>query len=472
MKRTLWILLLVLVPVGAAAGGAGVLAYWLQPARPDAALRVPERIAYDWGDETGSADLKNVNQGTLIRGDGVASDDPGMWPQFRGANRTSVAPPEEKLYRSWPETGPEVLWTVDVGEGHAGVAIRNGCVFIIDYDRAKKEDVIRCLSLADGKEIWRYTYYVSVKRNHGMSRTVPALTDDYVVTLGPKGHVHCLKANSGELVWKMDLVKDYGSTIPPWYAGQCPLIEGDRVILAPGANPLMMAVELASGEIVWKTPNPDGWQMTHSSIVPMDYRGQRQYVYCASRGVVGVRASDGMLLWSTTKWRVKIANIPSPLVIDAERIFFSGGYNSGAAMFRLSGDGTDIRAEQLFRLKPTTFGSPQQTPVLYKRHIYGVIPGGEMVCLDLSGRQVWTSGSTNRFGLGPFMIADGMLLILQDTDCTLHLAEAGTDGYRELARARIFDGHDAWAPMALVDGKLVLRDRDWMKCLKVGDVRQ
>ena len=82
-----------------------------------------------------------------------------------------------------------------------------------------------------------------VKRNHGMSRTVPAVTDKLVVAMGPKCHVVCLDAVTGELRWGLDLVRQYGATVPPWYAGQCPLIDNGAVILAPGGkDALLLAV--------------------------------------------------------------------------------------------------------------------------------------------------------------------------------------------------------------------------------------
>src|SRR4029078_7150440 len=96
------------------------------------------------------------------------------------------------LSRRQESTQPREIWVIDVGEGYAGAAVRNGRVYVMDYDQAKKQDALRCLSLADGKEIWRFAYPVSVKRNHGMSRTVPATTEKYVVSIGPKCQVVCV----------------------------------------------------------------------------------------------------------------------------------------------------------------------------------------------------------------------------------------------------------------------------------------
>src|SRR6185369_8780657 len=197
-----------------------------------------------------------------------------------------------------------------------GAVVLNGRLYLMDYDHERKQDALRCLSLEDGEEIWRYAYPVAVKRNHGMSRTVPAVTERLVVAMGPKCHVVCLDAVTGELRWGIDLVKEYGTTVPPWYAGQCPLIDNGSIILAPGGpKALLMAVHADAGKVLWQTPNPHGWKMTHSSIMPTEFNGERMHVYCANNGVVGVSATNGAILWETTGWKISIATVPSPLVL-------------------------------------------------------------------------------------------------------------------------------------------------------------
>ena len=76
-------------------------------------------------------------------------------------------------------------------------------------------------------------------------------------------------------------------------------------------------VDVETGEIAWQTPNPNGWKMTHSSIVPVEFGGRRMYVWCASGGVVGVSADDGALLWELTDWQIRIANVPTPTMITS-----------------------------------------------------------------------------------------------------------------------------------------------------------
>jgi outer membrane protein assembly factor BamB len=391
----------------------------------------------------------------------------GTWPKFRGINHDGISTEKVSLSRQWAASGPRPFWSIDLGEGYAGAAVFNGCVYIMDYDQEKRQDALRCLSLDDGKEIWRFAYPVVVKRNHGMSRTVPVVTDQYVVAMGPKCHVICLNAKTGELQWGMDLVREYGTTVPPWYAGQCPLLEDGKVILAPGGkNALLLTVECETGEVLWQTPNPKGWKMTHSSIVPMDLAGQKTYVYCASLGVVGVSAEDGTLLWETSDWKISIANIPSPIVLEDQRLFLSGGYNAGSLMLQLRQEDGQWSVASLFKLEPEIFGSTQQTPIYYQGHIYGVRPDGQLVCLDPQGKVVWASGSRDRFGLGPYMIADNLLFVMDDSGL-LSLVEASPGKYTSLAKAQVLEGRESWGPLALADGRLLARDLTRMVCLDV-----
>jgi outer membrane protein assembly factor BamB len=207
--------------------------------------------------------------------------------------------------------------------------------------------------------------------------------------------------------------------------------------------------------------------MTHSSIVPVEFAGRRMVVYCGDGGVAGVAADDGSLLWDTTAWRISMATCPSPVPIGDGRIFLSGGYNAGAMMLQLREEGSGIVADVLYRLDAKEFGSEQQTPVLFDGHLYGMRQRDkQLVCLDLDGNELWNSGR-DKFGASPYMIADGLLLALDD-DGVLTVAEATAEGYRPLATAELIeDGQHAWGPMALVGGRLIVRDMTRMVCVDI-----
>lgn len=453
------------VTLGLVALGLFIYWVWGESARP-LALRVP---GTDQAPATERGSQANpILAGKLTRSLSQATNIPGAWPQFRGPNRDGINPDSHPLSHSWSGSGPRELWAVDLGEGYAGAAVLNGRAYVMDYDREKKQDALRCLSLQDGQELWRYAYPVSVKRNHGMSRTVPAVAEDFVVAMGPKCHVVCLNSISGELRWGVDLVREYGTIVPPWYAGQCPLLDHGAVILAPGGTKaLMVSVQGNTGKVLWQTPNSRAWKMTHSSLIPMEFGGERMYVYCANNGVVGVSAQDGRVLWDTTDWKISIATVPSPLVLDEGRIFFSGGYDAGSLMLQLHREGDRFTARTVFKIEAARFGATQHTPVFYENHIYGVRADGRFVCLDLNGKVLWTSFPGQQFGLGPFLLADGLIYALNDSGA-LRLIAATPEGYSLLGQAQVLNGRECWGPMALAGGRLLARDLTRMVCLEVG----
>jgi outer membrane protein assembly factor BamB len=447
--------------------GVAALVNWVGTGpRQDLQARVP---GLDRPPKSNFAEIVRPLVGKLQSFGGQPSELTGSWPRFRGERFDGIAQPGVTLARKWPDGGPKKYWKIELGEGHAGAAVFAGRVYVHDYDRPAAADAIRCFSLDDGREIWRFSYPDNVKRNHGMSRTVPAVTEKYLVALGPKCHVSCLDPKTGKCYWLIDMVAKFGATVPPWYAGQCPLIDNDRAILAPGGESLLVALDCKTGEVLWKSKNPQSWAMTHTSIVPMEFAGKKMYVYCGKGGVAGVAADDGEILWETNEWKISIATCPSPLVLPEGRIFCSGGYNSGAMMLQLVERNGKIGVKKLFKLAPGVFGSTQQTPIFFEGHIYGVREKDkQLVCLDINGKEVWKSGSEHRFGLGPYLIADGLIYVLDDSGL-LTLAQASPQGYQQLAESQVIVGHDSWAPMAMAGGRLILRDLTQMACIEVGE---
>lgn len=191
------------------------------------------------------------------------------------------------------------------------------------------------------------------------------------------------------------------------------------------------------------------------------------YVYCANNGVVGVSARDGTLLWETTSWKISIATVPSPLILPEGRIFLSGGYNAGSQMLQVKKEQSGWKVQTLFKLDPEVFGATQHTPILYENHIYGTRADGRFVCLDLDGKVVWTSDAGQQFGLGSFLLADGVILAMNDSGL-LRLFEASPRKYNFLSQAQVLQGRESWGPLALADNRLLARDLTRLVCLDVG----
>ncbi len=118
--------------------------------------------------------------------------------------------------------------------------------------------------------------------------------------------------------------------------------------------------------------------------------------------------------------------------------------------------------------------SEQQTPLYYDGHLFSILPKdagplrNQFVCYhpDDIGKLVWSSGTTNRFGLGPYIIADGKFYILSDEGVLTIMRATAKEPIR-LAQAKILDGHDAWGPMAIVNGRLLARDSRRLVCVDV-----
>ncbi len=399
----------------------------------------------------------------------------GDWPQFRGSDRTNIST-ETGLMRTWPTQGPKVLWRTPVCDGYAGAAIKDGMVYVNDYDLDKKEHLVRCISLTSGKDAWRWSYPVEIRPNHGITRTVPSIGQKLVFSLDPKSRFHALDAKTGKLIWQKNLVQDYGATIPSWYVGQNPLIDGDRVILATGGNALVIAFEQESGKEIWRTPNPEKELMSHSSLMPVTIGGVKQYLYLTMRTLMGIAAADGQMLWSAP-FSARMAAVPSPVSIGDGRIFVTSGYKAGSAMYKVEKGESGFTVRKLYALASNEFASETHTPVLYQNHLFAVSSKnqrGRFTCLGLDGKVVWESplsedaNISRTFDLGAFLLVDGMFFILDGKTGMLRLIEASTKGYKELASAQILKGEDVWGPMALSNGKLVIRDMGEMVCLQVG----
>jgi outer membrane protein assembly factor BamB len=412
----------------------------------------------------------------FMRYDESVSTLTGKWTCFRGELLTNIARTAEDI-RPDGEEYP-VMWSVDTGEGHASPVIYNGRVYFLDYDETLSSDMLRCFSLESGKELWRRWYRVPMKRNHGFSRTAPVISDDYIITLGPQGHLMCCDPVSGDIKWSLDMQKEYKTEVPFWYAGQCPHVDNGTLIIAPAGEEILLAgIDCRTGTTLWQTPNSINYKMSHSSVMPMTLSGKKTYVYAGVGGVCGVSAEKedlGALLWNATKWQPSVV-APSPLQLSSNAIFLVAGYGTGGAMLRVDKSGAAWNVSVTEQYKPNEgLSSEQQTPILYKDMIISVMPKdggslrGKLVCYSPSDlhNPVWSSGADERFGLGPYMVINDHLFAFKE-DGELYVYGIQSRSMNLLKKQRIMDGADAWGPMAYADGRLIVRDAHVVTCLKI-----
>ena len=412
---------------------------------------------------------------------------PGSWPRFRGSDFDNISKDPTPLAEAWDTSGPPIVWQTTLGEGYAGPAVLNGRVYVLDYNERRKADMLRCFSLKSGTELWRRWYNVEFKRNHGYSRTIPAVTDKYVVTIGPRSHVMCVDPVNGNLLWTLDLEKEYGipgtvkgKITPEFYSGQCPLIDNDVAIIAPGGKALMIGVDCASGKVIWQTPNRDSLRMSHTSITPMTIHEKKMYVYAALGGVCGVSAEGtdiGKVLWETTDWSPSIA-VASPVYLGNGELVAFGSYGAGAAKIRISKDESGFKAAVTEQHKASGgIANEQQTPILKNDHLWTVLPENagplkrQLACYNKSDlvTPVWMSGKESRFGkgMGPFIMSGNKLFLLDD-EGTLFLFRIEDNKAILVSNHKVMDAIEAWSPMAIAGKYLLMRDAHNMLCLDIG----
>lgn len=406
------------------------------------------------------------------------------WPQFLGPNRDATVP-SAGLARSWPADGPKELWKVDVGSGFGGACIQDGLVYILERPEPNQE-VLRCFKLSTGEEVWNKPYETrTVKLPFPGARSTPTYANGMLFTVGPVGLLHAWNPETHESVWSVDLLEAFelGQTAR-WGFGQSPLVIGDKVIVAPmnDEKGFLAAYEAKTGKLVWKTPEIGGaaygsprlYQLAgRSQIIQMGrVDGDKEIGRISS-----VDPETGAVLWQWDGYYVKFP-IPSPTAVPGDRLFVTGGYGADTVMIQVKQEGSLLKAEELWRISAQ--GSQLHPAVLHDGHLYanwnqndnlkkGKYQEGGLACLDLDGKVLWRTGEDPNFNRGNLLYADGLVLILEGETGELMLVDPNPDGYRELARAKVFTdlpSRDSkiWAPMALSNGKVIVRSQKELKC--------
>jgi outer membrane protein assembly factor BamB len=400
------------------------------------------------------------------------------WPQYLGPNRNGTSI-EKGLLQSWPKEGPKVLWSTGVGIGYGGPAVSAGKVYLLDRDD-KVGDTLRCLDLTTGEELWNFAYDAPGSYNHPGSRSTPAVDGNFVYTCGLLGDLYCVNTTTHKPVWNKNMWKDFGGgALPRWAITQNPLIYGNLVIVAPQTSQAsVVAYDKLTGELKWKSPVLSGVPgYVSPSIVKVAGADHLVMILAgsgfgrnASGGTVnGLDPLTGKVLWTYSNWQ---CGIPVPQAVDAGdgRVLITGGYSAGAAMIKIEkkSDGSYAAAE-LF--KTIDFGAHTQPPILYKDYFYAQYTINErsdgLVCMDMNGKILWKTGDAPLFNKGGAVLADDLLLAV-DGNRMLYLIQPDPAGFKPLASAQLLESGENWAPIALVDGKLLIRDQKSLKCIVVG----
>ena len=413
------------------------------------------------------------------------------WPQFLGPGRNSISP-QKGLLRSWPESGPEVLWSVNIGIGFGGPVVKNGKIYLLDRDE-EVGDFMRCFDLQTGKELWKFGYDAPGTFPFPGSRSVPIVDDHHIYSCGPNGDLYCINIQTHKPVWNKNVWTDFGGEkLPTWGIAQNPMIYGDLLLVASQTpNTGVVAYNKLSGDVVWKTPSLGTVGYSNPKLVIIN--GEDQIVFITSsvpsRGgsqaimgnVVGMAPLTGKILWQYSEWDCG-AQVPCAVDAGDNRLLICGEMRATLLRINKKSDGS-FETSVIFTSEE--FGDETKTPLLHDGYFYAmhraVSKREGLVCMDMEGKIMWKTKRNPNFDFGSMLLADG-LIIANDGFKTIYLIQPEPTAFKPISKVELLgEGGGAtegmekmiesstqnFAPIALADGKLLIRDQFRMFCLKI-----
>ena len=373
------------------------------------------------------------------------------WPQWRGPDRNGISR-ETGLLQTWPANGPAVVWSATgLGNGYGSMAVRGDQLFV--QGLRGRESFVHRLDRATGKYVWSKSLGAGGSNDRGSGpRGTPTLDGDRLYVLSETGQLYCLNENGTE-IWKRDILRDFSGGNIQWLLSESPLVDGDRLIVTPGGRGAgIVALDKMTGKTIWASKDLSD-EAGYSSAVVAEVGGTRAYTTFTARAGVGVRATDGKLLWRYRPAANGTANITTPLV-SGNQVFYTSAYGTGAGLVTLTPNGAEVRADEVYFTRDMQ--NHHGGVVLVNGVLYG-FNNAILTALDFaSGKQLWRDRSV---GKGAVVYADNRLYMLSE-DNVVGLAEVSATGYREVGRFTIPDqGLPSWAHPVVSGGRLYIRNQ-------------
>lgn len=376
-------------------------------------------------------------------------------PQFRGPERDGRFA-AEGLLQSWPEDGPPKLWSASgLGRGYSSVSVVGDRI----YTAGEKDGEGHVLALdTSGRLVWSRAYG-AIHPGEGFpgTRATPTWNDGAIYYVSSKGQALAIDAASGEVRWQVDLLETYKGKNVTWGLTESPLVDAGNVIFTPGGAALLVALDKATGEEVWRTPGT-GDTSAYCSPRLLDDGKRRQIVTMTQRHIVGVDAENGALLWQHSypgEWDIHAV---SPL-FSGNTIYVSDGYKQGTAAFQLAEDGRSAWVKWKAKDLDVRTGGI----VLVDGRLYGAASNGSWCAVDADSGRVVTE---NRgVGTGAVIYADGRLYgYLESGDVLL----VDPESLEIVSQFKVTEGQDQhWAHPVVAGGVLYIRHGDVLMAFDV-----
>ena len=386
----------------------------------------------------------------------------GNWTGWRGPTRDGLSA-ESGLQSSWADSGPQLAWKVSgLGSGFSSVAVADGRI----YTMGKKGGSTKMIALStnQGKVVWEADMGAGANPN-----CTPTVDRDRIYGLTHSGELVCVNAEDGKVLWQRNFPTDFkGRMESGWGYSESPVIDGDNLICTPGGNSaVMVALNKVTGELIWSAEMPatvgdrgqDG--AGYSSIVISEIAGRKQYVQLTGRGVLGVDAASGKLLWFYNRIANSTANIPTPIV-KGDYIFCSTGYGTGAALIQIHDRNGQFQVEEKYFLEAKKLQNHHGGMLLIGDYIYcgHGHNQGFPVCLNMmTGEYAWGPERGVGTGSAAILYADGHLYFRYQSG-DMALIEATPTGYKLKGKFRTDEVNgQSWPHPVIAGKKLYLRDQ-------------
>ncbi|MCX8157359.1 MAG: PhnD/SsuA/transferrin family substrate-binding protein [Verrucomicrobiae bacterium] len=386
------------------------------------------------------------------------------WPGWGGALRRGLT---ARLPAALPQPLP-VLWERKLNHaGLGGVAAAEGYVVVSDRDPLDEADLWRCFRAETGEVVWTLAQRTRGPRlDYGNSpRATPLLARGRAYLLGAYGDLLAVELASGKILWKRHLVKDFQGRMPHWGYANSPLLFENRLWVLPGGTKnFLVGLDPASGKLLCS--GAGSGQPGYAALVAGEWHGQSQVVAYEEKSLGGWETQSGRRLWKLTPPEEGDFNVPTPVPLGDGLVLATE--NNGCRWHRFDRRG---------RLNPQPIGVAQNlrpvtaTPVVAGQRLVGNSDGllGLEWRTDLKQWVTLWKKEEEAWGEHVSFITDGERVLCLGYHGDLLLLDATAPDFRPLSQQRLFEEDaELYAFPAVARGRLYVRGPKVLRCLGLG----